>query len=332
MTKRLRMYDDEDAAKDAWATIIKQENNTNDAICITNPSHHHIFSAVNLQLFPTTKKPTFKEVEIDGEEEDEEIILPPRQSPDVMLKPSEFYEEFVYRNTEQCLEELEAPQKSQEWLEARKYCITASQFGAAIGESPYQTPEALVMEKVWFTFKGNAACEWGNDHEPHAKESFFQYLTTTKKDRTFKFREENLMKYADTPWMGVSPDGLVEYENGDIELVEYKCPAYLRNTKDHPYAKHPKNTPPHYYAQIQGIMGYLNMHGYKIKKCWFVVWQPHQTWITEHAFDKEYYDTKLFPGVKNWYFQKFLPALTHKHNGLLDFGQIHPSVELKFDN
>ena len=330
MSKRPRLYSvEDDAAKDAWSSIIKDANKNEDAICIQNPTHHHIFSAVNLQLFPI-KKPTFTEVEIDGDEVEEDIVkLPPRVSPERMLKPSEFYDEFVNRNTEQCLEELKAPQKSQEWLEARKYCITASQFGAAIGESPYQTSDALVVEKVWFTFKGNAACDWGNEHEIHAKESFVEYLSTLKKN--FKFKEENLIKFMETPWMGVSPDGLVEYDNGDIELVEFKCPAYLRNTKDHPYAKHPKNTPPQYYAQIQGIMGYLNMHGYKIKKCWFVVWQPHQTWITEHAFNKEYYDTKLFPGVKNWYFQKFLPALTHKHNGLIDFGQIHPSIELKFD-
>jgi putative phage-type endonuclease len=265
--------------------------------------------------------------------EESVIDLPKNNSPlplNERLKPSEFYEKYVARTNEECLKELSAPQKSQGWLNARSLCITASQFGAAINESPYQTPDELIVEKLWNTFTGNSATQWGNDHEVHAKEVFipwFKQYLKTKNGHSFHFKEENLMKYSNQPWMAVSPDGIITYTINDItytDLVEFKCPAYLRNTKNHPYAKHDLNTPSHYKSQIQGIMGYLNSYGnYSISKCWFVVWQPHQTWITLHKYDEPYYQ-QLYEKLNTWYFTKLLPAFTHRHNKLLLHGTSYP--------
>ena len=106
--------------------------------------------------------------------------------------------------------------------------------------------------------------------------------------------------------------------------MEFKCPAYLRNTVNHPYQKYTKSTPPHYLSQIQGIMGYLNAHGRNLRKCWFVVWQPHQTWITPHEFDAKYY-ADMHDKLRAWYFHKLLPAFAHKDNGLLAFGETVPT-------
>jgi putative phage-type endonuclease len=239
-----------------------------------------------------------------------------------------FYSLFVARTHEECEKELAAPQRSLEWLQARKLSITASQFGVAIGVSPYQTPDELVIEKLWNTFEGNAATQWGNSHEIHAKEVFCEWFKTLHPN--FTFMEENLMKFSAEPWMAVSPDGIVKYEkNGEIkyDLVEFKCPAYLRNTQTHPYAKN-SNIPPQYKAQIQGIMGYLNTHTHmKFERCWFVVWQPHQTWITEDLFDQEYY-LNLHAKLESWYFSKMLPSFTHQFNGLLIKGLAQPQEEM----
>lgn len=307
----------------AWEQVLTfSAYNNEKTFKIENPVHHARYSAVNLHLFDCKKKSDSEE------DEDNDIQIPKRIIPDKILKPSDFYKKFIAKTESECLEELKAPQKSEKWIEARKYCITASQFGSAIGVSPYQTPEALVIDKTWYLFKGNAACDWGTEHEEHAKESFCNYFK--KFQNEFTFKEENLIKFEDCPWIGVSPDGFVEYlKDGKkcVDLVEFKCPAYLRNTRDHPYAKWPENTPPQYYAQIQGIMGYLNDHNYTIEKCWFVVWQPHQTWITTHDFNKDYY-LNMYEKLKLWYFEKLLPSLTHKYNGLLDFGEIYPTEEI----
>jgi hypothetical protein len=196
----------------------------------------------------------------------------------------------------------------------------------------------LIQEKLWKSFCGNDATKWGNDHERHAKESFLNWLLKPDVQqnlnmRNISFIEENLMKFCEEPWMGVSPDGILQYDrNGTIcyDLVEFKCPAYLRHSRGHPYAKHSRNTPPHYVAQIQGIMGYVNRHHetYNFQRCWFVVWQPQQTWITLHPFDEEYY-SKIHQKLQSWYFNGLLPAFTHQHNGVLEYGQIFPQTPIE---
>lgn len=347
--KRARLLSDceiESASVNAWGKIMIEphENiqcdtmNNYQTIAIQNPATHLEFSAIKLNLQPTKRPDKLFEVidsenssEDDSSEECEEFKrIEIRKD---KIKPSEFYDKFVERTTEQCAQELKAPQRSEEWLEARKYCITASQFGSAIGCNPYQTPDSLVAEKVWYTFQGNVACDWGTEHEPHAKESFCQWISNSNSIQNFQFKEENLMKFSDMPWLGVSPDGLITYFNTktnqiQTDLVEFKCPAYLRNTMNHPYAKHPNNIPPQYNAQMQGIMGFLNHHNYHIQQSWFVVWQPHQTWITKVPYEQTYYEEELYPKVKDWYFLKYLPALTHKYNGILEYGEIHPSEEI----
>jgi putative phage-type endonuclease len=265
------------------------------------------------------------------------------------ILPSDFYDKFVKRTNEECKQEESSPQKSEEWLNARKYCITASSFGAAIGKSPYQNQNELIIEKLWNTFTGNSSTEWGNTHEKHAKESFIKWFCTYMEknfgveEKSIEFLDKNLIKYFDEPWMGVSPDGIVKYTlNGKTyyELIEYKCPSYLKKTESHPYSKHEWNIPPYYYAQIQGIMGYLNSHysknenfhnSYQTIKCWFVVWQPEKTWITLFAYNHSYY-LDLHEKLKDFYFKKLLPAFVHRHNRLLAYGDYIPHEPITIKN
>jgi hypothetical protein len=323
---RINPEDIDKYCTDAWKTVLTAEHDRKTNISagktlrIDNQEEHQKFSASQLEW--KREERSDEEEEDDDEEETEAIPVPQTK-----LKPSEFYSLRVDRTPTQCALELQAPQRSQAWLDARKYSITASQFGSAAGLSPYQSSDALLVDKLWNTFQGNAATDWGTFHEPHAKESFCAWLKEFMGSTPHTFREENLMKFSAEPWMAVSPDGLVDYErNGKkcTDLVEFKCPAFLRNTADHPYAKWPNNIPPQYLAQIQGIMGYLNTHqSVHIQRCWFVVWQPHQTWITLVDFDQEYYST-LHTKIKDWYFKELLPAFTHQANGLLNYGEVKP--------
>ncbi len=304
------------------SNIVKESN----TVRIDNCEKHLEFCSANL---PDFKSDSSSESSEDKDCEDAKLPLPENER----LKPSEFYEKYVARTKEECEIELKAPQRSALWLEARKFCITASQFGAAIGESQYQTPDNLVKEKLWNSFVGNSATMWGNEHENHAKEAFCEWFSNTYAKQNeiteFEFIEENLVKFSEEPWMAVSPDGIIKYKKGNeihYELVEFKCPAYYRNTAGHPYSKYSFNIPPYYKSQIQGIMGYFSRHHplWKTSKCWFVVWQPHQTWITPHNFDPQYYET-LHEKLQAWYFEKYLPALAHKFNGLLSIGDSRPS-------
>ena len=58
-------------------------------------------------------------------------------------------------------------QRSEEWFDARKDKITASNVGAILGLSPYKKPDDVMREMVRAhfgaerEFTGNAATQWG---------------------------------------------------------------------------------------------------------------------------------------------------------------------------
>ena len=266
----------------------------------------------------------------------------------------DFYLTMVSRTAEQCDLELAAPQRSAEWLEARRHCITASNFGAAAGNNKYMSKKALVIDKLWATFKGNAYTAYGTFHENDARDSFTRALNgdlmPTLEDMYYKkfnsklidfnLFETGLLKSHEQPWMAVSPDGLLRLNgpNGHLWiLVEYKCPARLRDTDGHPYANYKNNIPEYYMDQIQGIMGLFNKKPDlfsmaektaglcasskpAIDHTMFVIWQPHQIHVTLLPFDHKYYSTSLEPSLESWYFTKYLPLAVLKYNNCLIHG------------
>ena len=110
-------------------------------------------------------------------------------------------------------------QRTAEWFDARKDKITASNVGAILELSPYKTPGDVMREMVRFVrrqfreFTGNAATQWGVDNEPHALAALGL--------ETGEFIERcGFIVHPDHPWLGASPDGLIN----DDTVVEAKCP------------------------------------------------------------------------------------------------------------
>ena len=310
----------------------------NNTVKALNPDHH----AMYLNTFPRfrdfeVKEEKQKEKEKEKEKEENHQLKQTEKEKQVIKKPepltaTQFYEKFVKRSQDECDAEREAKQGTKEWLEVRKLSLTASVFGAAAGSNPYQSPNQLLEEKLWGTFNGNALTVWGNEHEPHARESFIKwfkeflsarYFFAGRSDSDypiFELKEDNAIKFAAEPWLAVSPDGILYYEDADgskkVSLVEFKCPT--RDNFDplkSPYAKYEHGIPSYYKDQVQGICGYLNENKYAvIEDIWFVVWRPSKTWITHLQADKAYYQNFLKPKLFAWYFKLYLPALTKKYN------------------
>lgn len=304
---------------------------------IINPLNHSHFKQ---PLFETRERPIPIHIEIEEEnctnEEEVQIKIDVKHEIEnkemmkedkgkIVQNIKEFYDLFIHKTKEECKEESNFPQKSDGWLKSRHYCITASQFGTAIGDSPYQTPEELVHEKVYKKFQGNSATEYGNDHEDHARQVFCDWYKTKLEERgcsEIQFIEMNLIKFWQCPWVGVSPDGLVKYmdETQTLrwELIEYKCPARYKANHENPYEKFSYGVPPQYMAQIQGIMGYCNLFSEEINiDCaWFVVWLPSKTYIKKVLYNKMYFD-ELQIKLKTWYFEKYLPICFQKYSETL---------------
>lgn len=118
-------------------------------------------------------------------------------------------------------------QRTAEWLDARKGMITGSRTAAALGISPWQTPDALIREMVR-EYHGaeservdNMIMEYGRNHENLAMLDYMRKTGNVPEDCGF-------IVHPEIPWLGASPDGLV---NDDV-VLEIKAPWKYRNKKD----------------------------------------------------------------------------------------------------
>lgn len=192
-----------------------------------------------------------------------------------------------------------------QWLKARRNRLTASRYGAAAAHNKYTDIRSLVMDMLWSSFTGNAATRYGNEYEDVAADIYTCHKISCYVDRKcnadqFWVEYPGLIIMYDTPWCGVSPDGIV-HDGEEVGLLEIKCP--FRKTL-YPFI------PPQYYDQIQGIMGLL-----KLPWCDFVVYTPDCTRIERYAFNAQYFEEHLFPAMREFYMRWFLPCRAAKRNG-----------------
>lgn len=118
-------------------------------------------------------------------------------------------------------------QGSDQWFAARKGRATASQAKKIITPTGKLSAQAdayarkLARESKLndpLEFAGNKATDWGNEHEPAAREEF---AAITGLD----VHEVGFVTHSHMTCVGCSPDGLI-LENGEwIAGLEIKCPA-----------------------------------------------------------------------------------------------------------
>lgn len=129
--------------------------------------------------------------------------------------------------------EVTSDQGSEEWLEARRECITASDMATVLCKNPYSSRPELLRKKVFnLPFKGNKdAVEHGHAYEPVA-------LKRYEKQTGHKVLSFGLL-HKKGSIIGASPDGVTYCGRA----VEVKCPL-VRKIK-------PQSVPGHYMPQVQ---------------------------------------------------------------------------------
>jgi len=171
---------------------------------------------------------------------------------------------------------IEAPQGSDEWLQARCGVITASNFATAIGSGKtmqsymYKLAAERITGEVAEMYK-NDAMQRGNDLEPVAcKEYEFEHNTTVQETSLWLLDDD----------IGASPDRLI----GDDGLLEIKCPlahthvGYLDKLK----------LPSIYKAQVQGQMWVTDRQW-----CDFVSYHPDMKSMTIRVLRDDDYIKEL---------------------------------------
>jgi len=127
---------------------------------------------------------------------------------------------------------------SQEWLDARRNLITATDAAVILGVSPWKTRLQLYYDKVnGSVTEQTAAMKRGLDLEPEARKAF--------ENMTGEFVCPEFRIHPELKWMGASFDGI----NDSGVLVEIKCPG----SDDHKCALD-KRIPDKYVPQLQHQM------------------------------------------------------------------------------
>ena len=142
----------------------------------------------------------------------------------------------------QKLRELEVTtgQRTQEWFEARKQCVTASELASVICENPYCSRVQTLKKKVGLAGDSSSstfACQHGNDNEDRAIEIYEQQTG----HRVLSFGLLRSQVPGQTHIAG-SPDGITHCGR----LVEVKCPVSRQII--------PGVVPKHYQSQIELLM------------------------------------------------------------------------------
>lgn len=199
---------------------------------------------------------------------------------------------------------------SNEWLEIRQNMLTSSLFGKICRRrSKFGTLVKQIFKSK--NMSPTTAMKHGLHYENVAKEKLEKQLNIKVKECGLLIDEENT-------FLGSSPDGLID----DDGMIEIKCPHasfglkiddQIVNRKITCYSVDRKskdilgvNKNHEYFYQIQGQ---LNI--FKRKYCLFVHYtgDDQDLKITIIERDQTFWETKMVPALKEFFFAHYLPEL-----------------------
>ncbi|XP_060785079.1 uncharacterized protein LOC132891482 isoform X2 [Neoarius graeffei] len=205
------------------------------------------------------------------------------------------------------------------WFQQRAGRITASVFKAAARTSPANPSRSLIMRICYpqnYEFS-TAATRWGCSHEETAREKYVKHYSQCHRD--FTVQECGLFLSKEYPYLGASPDGIVECTCCGKGCVEIKCPCCVKDEdmdvsekstfclgkddegnlflkKDHAY-----------YFQIQSQMNILNF-----QYCDFIFWQGNGWFVQRVQKDVDFFQMQVAK-VREFYINGVLLELLGKY-------------------
>ena len=206
------------------------------------------------------------------------------------------------------------------WFSARRYRITASNFGRVLSLKRETPPDSLVMHILQPKRFSTLATQYGIDNEQLTLEKYISHQNTHGyPDLTVS--ASGFIIDTTHPFLGASPDGAV-YDPVDFQkpfgFLEIKCPYSVQNQTPVEACSSPsfyctvdstseclhlKETHS-YYAQVQGQMGVG-----KRPWCDFVVYTKKGISVERVPFNETYWNNKLLPKLIEFYDSCVLPEI-----------------------
>jgi putative phage-type endonuclease len=194
-------------------------------------------------------------------------------------------------------------QRTPEWFEMRNNMITASSSAQAIGESKYDKPDKLILEKIGFgdKFKENKFVHHGKKYEKIAT-MIYEHMYNVK------VGEFGLIPHPTISFLGASPDGIAMNTTlaGDFSpmvgrMLEIKCPMSRTILTE---GKEDGEICPHYYwTQVQQQLECCDLEECdfwqcNIKECDYEEWEQEvETVHTEGQNQGMEVDKRVTKGI-----------------------------------
>ena len=168
---------------------------------------------------------------------------------DTIVVPEEYSK--VWGQYKYLLNIPQPAQRTQQWYDMRNNMITASSSAQAIGESKYDKPDKLILEKLGLgeTFKENKYVYHGKKYEKIAT-MIYEHIYNVK------IGEFGLIPHPTISFLGASPDGIAMCTTLDGtftpmvgRMLEIKCP--LSRTILTQGAEDGEICPHYYWTQVQ---------------------------------------------------------------------------------
>ena len=190
--------------------------------------------------------------------------------------------------------------------------VTSSNLGAICKCKNSNEPESLIKTVMGYNNFSNASVKWGRDHEPAARKKYI--LVKKAAGHKISVTETGLYVQKDIPFLGASPDGLVN-DDDQKGVLEVKCPFKYRFSKIAEGTKDPQfccklngdkiqlKQNHNYFYQVQAQMALTNTQW-----CDFVFWTLSDVHIERINFNEQFWQECLVKVIT--FYQKFvLPEL-----------------------
>lgn len=199
-------------------------------------------------------------------------------------------------------------------LKARGQRLSASNAGAAAGHNPHKSKLALCKDMLWPKPFKAVATEYGNAMESTAYAIVQMTVKQTMHEygyETIWFETTGTRIWKENPWLCASADGLVRLRRrvggGGPESVDGVLELKA------PWRKEFYETTPHYYYDQFHCQATFHGADFIV----FGVYTPDATQVNYFHRDANYWDNDLFPKLRSFYMDVYLPRAIYKRRGLL---------------
>ena len=239
--------------------------------------------------------------------------------PDLLQKCEEIYETISFSFTQaQQVEEMTRMQAdSRLWFQQRAGRITASKFRQVLHTDISQQSISLLLSICYpESYKAvSSACQYGCEHEDVAREKYIE--SYSRIHETFFVVKSGLILHPSYPFLGATPDGIVNCSCCGSGVLEIKCPFRCKEKSFEDAASQKSfcleedngdlrlKVDHTYYYQVQ-----LQMKICYVEYADFVLWREDDMFVQRIVIDTEFIDdaiNKTVPFIK----LAILPELVH---------------------